>query len=143
MTCSSRGIALIKQFEGCRLQSYRDPVGIWTIGYGTTHGVHPEQTITEEEADSLLRQEVTRIEPIITSAVKVPIAQGQFDALISFAYNLGVANLTRSTLLMKLNKGDMDGAAAEFWRWDKAGGKVLTGLIRRRAAEAELFGEVA
>lgn len=139
MNASARAYQLIREFEGLRLTSYRDPVGIWTVGFGTTHGAHPDQTITEAQAETMLRQEVERLEPIISSAVKVPITQNQYDALISFAYNLGVANLTRSTLLLKLNKGDAT-AVSEFARWNKAGAKVLPGLTRRRAAEANLFG---
>lgn len=139
MKTSPAGIDLIKRFEGLRLLAYKCPAGIPTIGYGTTRGVKMGQTITPERAEQLLHEDVARLEEYITELVQAPITQGQWDALSSFTYNLGPANLERSTLLRLLNAGDYQGAAAEFDRWTRAGGKILTGLVRRRAAERALF----
>lgn len=141
MHISQKGLDLIKSFEGLRLSAYKCPADVWTIGYGTTAGVKQGQTITKERADELLREDVARFEAQVLRLVKVPLTQGQFDALTSFVYNLGAGNLGNSTLLRLLNAGDYKGAAAQFDRWNKAGGKVLAGLVRRRAAERALFEE--
>lgn len=143
MKTSPRGLALIRQFEGLRLLAYKDAVGVPTIGYGTTRGVKMGMTITKEQAEELLRQDVERFEPEVLRLVKVPLAQSQWDALLSFTYNLGSANLESSTLLKLLNKGDYQAAADQFPRWNKAKGKVLNGLTARRAAERALFMEAA
>lgn len=141
---SDAGISLIKRFEGLRLEAYLDAVGVWTIGYGHTGpDVFRGRTITEEEADALLRKDLGSAENCVRAAVSVPISQGEFDALVSFVFNLGCGALRRSTLLRLLNGGDHDGAALEFAKWNKADGKVLAGLTRRRAAEAELFEDTA
>jgi len=142
MQTSKRGIELIKSFEGLRLDAYPDPGtggAPWTIGFGTTAGVKPGQTITKERAEELLREDVKRFEGYVDRLVKVPLTQGQYDALVSFVYNLGPGALERSTLLDQLNRGDYDSAAEQFGRWVKAGGKTLAGLVRRRAAERALF----
>ena len=139
MHTSQKGLDLIKSFEGLRLSAYRCPADIPTIGYGTTAGVKMGQTITKERAEELLCEDVKRFETQVLRLVKVPLTQGQFDALTSFVYNLGAGNLSNSTLLRLLNAGDYAGAAAQFERWNKAGGKVLAGLVRRRAAERALF----
>ena len=139
MHTSQRGLDLIKSFEGLRLSAYKCPADVWTIGWGTTAGVTPGQTITKERAEELLREDVKRFEAQVLRLVKVPLTQGQLDALTSFVYNLGAGNLSNSTLLRLLNAGDYKGAAAQFDRWTKAGGKVLAGLVRRRAAERALF----
>lgn len=139
MHISQQGLDLIKSFEGLRLSAYKCPADVWTIGYGTTAGVKPGQTITKERAEELLREDVKRFEDQVLRLVKVPLTQGQFDALVSFVYNLGAGNLSNSTLLRLLNEGDYAGAGAQFERWTKAGGKVLAGLVRRRAAERALF----
>jgi lysozyme len=139
MHTSQKGLDLIKSFEGLRLSAYKCPADVWTIGYGTTAGVKPGQNITKERAEELLREDVKRFEQQVMRLVKVPLTQGQFDALTSFVYNLGAGNLSNSTLLRLLNAGDYAGAAAQFDRWNKAGGKVLAGLVRRRAAERALF----
>lgn len=139
MHTSQKGLDLIKSFEGLRLTAYKCPADVWTIGYGTTAGVKPGQTITKERAEELLREDVKRFEEQVLRLVKMPLTQGQFDALTSFVYNLGAGNLSNSTLLRLLNAGDYAGAAAQFERWNKAGGKVLAGLARRRAAERALF----
>ncbi len=139
MHTSQKGLDLIKSFEGLRLSAYRCPADIPTIGYGTTAGVKMGDTITKERAEILLRADVKRFEDQVLRLVKVPLTQGQFDALVSFTYNLGAANLGNSTLLRLLNAGDYKGAAAQFDRWTKAGGKELPGLVKRRAAERALF----
>ncbi|EOH4135354.1 lysozyme [Pseudomonas aeruginosa] len=139
MRTSQRGIDLIKSFEGLRLSAYQDSVGVWTIGYGTTRGVTPYMTITVEQAERMLANDIQRFEPELDKLVKVPLNQNQWDALMSFVYNLGSANLASSTLLKLLNKGDYRGAADQFPRWVNAGGKRLEGLVKRRAAERALF----
>ena len=143
MTASPRAYSLIKQFEGLRLRSYRDVTGVWTVGYGTTAGAHADQTITEEQADALLRQEVERLEPILSAAITAPVAQAQFDACVSFAYNLGAGAFSRSTLLKKINAGDMLGASAEFPKWVFASGREMPGLVHRRAEEKAVFDGVS
>ncbi|MBH8916633.1 lysozyme [Pseudomonas aeruginosa] len=139
MRTSQRGIDLIKSFEGLRLSAYQDSVGVWTIGYGTTRGVTPYMTITVEQAERMLANDIQRFEPELDKLVKVPLNQNQWDALMSFVYNLGSANLASSTLLKLLNKGDYRGAADQFPRWVNAGGKRLEGLVKRRTAERALF----
>ena len=144
MRISDRGISFIKQFEGLRLTAYKDAVGVLTIGYGWTQPVdgkpiRPGMTIKEEAAERLLRSGLVSYESDVSKLVKVKLTQGQFDALVSFAYNLGARALSTSTLLQKLNAGDYAGAADEFPRWNKAGGKELPGLTQRREAERALF----
>ncbi|EOW2960073.1 lysozyme [Escherichia coli] len=144
MQTSDKGIALIKQFEGCKLTAYQDSVGVWTIGYGWTQPVDGKpiragMTINQETAERLLKTGLVSYESDVSRLVKVGLTQGQFDALVSFTYNLGARSLSTSTLLRKLNAGDYAGAADEFLRWNKAGGKVLNGLTRRREAERTLF----
>ncbi|HDU4318678.1 TPA: lysozyme [Klebsiella aerogenes] len=144
MQTSEKGIALVKQFEGCKLTAYQDSVGVWTIGYGWTQPVDGKpiragMTIKQETAERLLKTGLVSYESDVSRLVKVSLTQGQFDALVSFTYNLGARSLSTSTLLRKLNAGDYAGAADEFLRWNKAGGKVLNGLTRRREAERALF----
>lgn len=139
---SEAGIQLIAKFEGLRLQRYRDAVGLWTIGYGhliQAAEIQTLQTITIEEARVLLCRDLAQAEQAVNNLVTRDINQNQFDALVSFTFNLGINNLKKSTLLRKLNDGDINGAASEFLRWNKAGGKVLTGLMNRRSTEMELF----
>ena len=143
MRTSQRGLNLIKSFEGLRLQAYQDSVGVWTIGYGTTRGVNAGMTITKEQAERMFLNDVQRFEPEVERLVTTKLNQNQWDALVCFTYNLGAANLESSTLRRLLNAGDYAGAADQFPRWNKAGGKVLAGLVRRRAAERELFLGVA
>ncbi|HGG8841610.1 MULTISPECIES: lysozyme [Enterobacter] len=144
MQTSDKGIALIKEFEGCKLTAYQDSVGVWTIGYGWTQPVDGKpiragMTIKQETAERLLKTGLVSYESDVSRLVKVGMTQGQFDALVSFTYNLGARSLSTSTLLRKLNAGDYTGAAAEFMSWNKAGGKALKGLTRRREAERTLF----
>lgn len=134
-----KGLELIKEFEGCRLTAYKCPANVWTIGYGHTKGVKQGQKITQSEAEELLKNDLKTYESYVNKYVKVSLNQNQFDALVSFTYNCGGGSLKNSLLLTKLNKGDYSGAANEFPRWNKAGGRVLAGLIRRRKAEKDLF----
>ena len=146
MKISDKGLNLIKEFEGFSKTPYLCPAGVPTIGYGTTRYNDgkavslADRPITEEEALELLRYQVDNIHSkAVSNAIKHELTQSQFDALISFTYNLGESNLKRSTLLRKLNAWDILGAANEFVKWNKAGGKVLSGLTRRRRAEKALF----
>ena len=139
MKTSERGLALIRQFEGLRLSAYKCPTDVPTIGYGTTKGVKMGMTIDKAEAERLLRDDVERFEQYVDKLVTVPLTQGQFDALVSFCYNLGPANLEQSTLMKYLNTGLYTDAANQFMRWNKANKAVLAGLTRRRAAEQALF----
>jgi len=140
MKISEAGINLVKHYEGLQQQPYICPAGKPTIGYGHTgpdvvFGI----TITEADADKLLREDLHYAERGVETYARVPLTQGQFDALVSFAFNLGIGALRDSTLLKKVNAKDFDGAAAEFGKWVHGGGRVLPGLIKRRAAEAALF----
>lgn len=136
LTC----IGLVKDFEGCRLAAYQCPAGVWTIGYGATGaGIGPGVTWTQEQADQRLRDDLERVAAAVDGLVTVPLAETQRDALISFVFNIGVGAFKYSTLRRKMNAGDVTGAAAEFARWTRGGGKVLPGLVRRRAAEAAWF----
>jgi lysozyme len=142
MRTSPKGIALIKSSEGLRLTAYPDPAtgaDPWTIGYGSTRGVLKGMTITDEQAERMLINDVSRFEPELDRLVKVPLSQNQWDALMSFVYNLGSANLASSTLLKLLNAGDYTRAADQFSRWNKAAGNELPGLTKRRTAEQALF----
>lgn len=139
MKISQAGIDLIKSFEGCRLHAYLDAVGVPTIGFGSTDGVTMGDAITQAEADTLLLEDLERFERCVNECVKVPIDQNAFDALVSFAFNLGCFALGDSTLLKYLNRGDHPAAAREFMKWTHAGGKVLPGLVARRQAESDRF----
>lgn len=140
MRVSQRGIDLIKEFEGLELTSYEDAAGVLTIGYGHTgEDVKLGDVISKEQAEKLLRCDLEEAEQGVTRNVTVPLTQNQFDALVSFTYNLGTKALAGSTLLRELNKGRYESAAAQFERWVYAGGKKLKGLIRRRIAEKQLF----
>lgn len=139
MKTTEKGLALIRRFEGLRLLAYKCPAGIPTIGYGRTEGVKMGQSITKERAEELLLEDVAACEAAVDRLVKVPLAHGQFDALVDFAFNLGAGRLEESTLLRLLNARNYSAAAAEFDRWTRAGGQVLPGLVRRRAAERALF----
>jgi lysozyme len=141
-TTGNGGIALIKQYEGLRLTTYKDAVGIPTIGYGHVENPIPPggtRTITAEDAEQILREDLQRFEHDVNNMLTVEVTQNQFDALVSFAFNLGPANLKSSTLLRKVNSGDFNGAAEEFPKWNHAGGQVLAGLTARRNAEKTCF----
>ena len=141
MNLGYNGTKILKFFEGCRLTAYQDSVGVWTIGYGHTKGVHSGMSITQEEAEQMLLAELEEYEGYIEKYVTVPLTQNQFDALVVWVYNLGPTNFRRSTLLKELNSGNYTAAGNEITKWNKAGGKVLAGLVKRREAEAELFNE--
>ena len=148
MGISENGLNLIKQFEGFRSQLYNDPVGHCTIGYGTLvhrgmcNGSEPaefRQGISEPRATQLLLKKVEQFADAINRLVQVPLNQNQFDALVSFVYNVGAGALQRSTLLKELNRGHYDRVPAELRKWVKAGGRTLLGLVKRREAEAALY----
>jgi len=139
MNISQEGLSLIKKFEGCEYNAYKCAAGVWTIGYGHTKGVKEGDLVTQQEADNLLLHEMEEYEGYVNNLVEVDLNQNQFDALVSWVFNLGPANLKASTLLKVLNSKDYEGVPAQIQRWNKAGGKVLEGLIRRRNAEALLF----
>lgn len=141
---SDAGIALIKQFEGVRLKAYKCPAGVWTIGYGSTRwnddeNVEEGDHVGLEGAEKLLKRDLEHFEYAVNKLVTAEITQNQFDALISFVYNVGEYALKKSTLLQQLNAGNTARAADEFLKWTKAAGKELPGLVKRRAAERALF----
>ncbi|MBD0269230.1 MAG: lysozyme [Cyanobacteria bacterium Co-bin8] len=141
---NAAGVEIIKHFEGVRLKAYQDSVGVWTIGYGHTSAagapnVTPGLTITQAEAENILKRDLGLFERGVIDAVKVTVNDNQFSSLVSFSFNVGLGNLRSSTLLRKLNAGDYSGAANEFPRWVNAGGQQLPGLVRRRNAERALF----
>lgn len=141
MNVSAKGLELIKRFEGCRLTSYKDVGGVWTVGWGTT-GPHvgPGLTITQAQADTWLQEHVDKFAAGVRDLLKVAVNQNQFDALVSFSYNVGLSAFQSSTLLRLLNDGaDVSVVASEFLRWTKVDGKVIEGLKNRREAERELF----
>ena len=146
MLVNQAGVDLIKKFEDFRSHPYLDVVNIPTIGYGTTHypggravTIH-DNSISRSFAETILREELKKhYAPYVEHYVTVPLNQNQFNALVSFVYNLGVYALKKSTLLKKLNAGDYDGASREFLKWTHAGGRELPGLVTRRGLEKELF----
>lgn len=139
---SDNGLTLIKAHEGLRLEAYPDPGtggDPWTVGYGHTKGVKPGDVISEAEASDFLRQDVAWVEDCVNENVNGPLTQNQFDALCSFVFNVGCGAFRSSTLCRLINEGNFEGAAGQFSRWNKAAGRVLPGLTRRRKEEAELF----
>lgn len=139
MNISNAGIAAIKEYEGVRLEAYRDSVGIPTIGVGHIKGVHMGDKITDAQADSMLRADLQEAEEAVQALVAVPLTQNQYDSLVSFVFNLGRGALSGSTLLRLLNQGKYQQAAAEFPRWSNAGGHLIPGLVKRRMAERRMF----
>ena len=144
MSTSQNGINLISSFEGCELKAYLCPAKVWTIGFGTTvypNGVKVKKgdSCTLEQAKQFKAHDLKRFEKTVNNLVKVPLTQNQFDALVSLTYNIGTGAFEESTLLKKLNTGDYQGAADQFTVWNKGGGKVLQGLVNRRAKEKEVF----
>lgn len=129
----------VKQWEGRELKAYRCSAGVWTIGWGHTKGVKEGDTITASEAEQLLVEDLREIADDLNRLVNVPVSEGQYIALLSLAFNVGATAVKKSRLLFKLNHGDVSGAAKEFDDWVYAGGKKLEGLVRRRAAERQLF----
>lgn len=141
---SQSGVSMIMGFEGFRTRSYDDGVGVWTIGYGTTRypdgsKVKPNQVCTAIQAQDYLKHDLIEFEDTVNGSVKVPLNQNQFDALVSLTYNIGSGAFKDSTLLKRLNEGNYQEAADQFLRWNKAGGRVLDGLVKRREAERKVF----
>ncbi len=141
---STKGEKLIHSFEGCKLKAYYDPVGVLTIGWGHTNAggapyFSPAAKWTQAYADEVFRNDIVKYEDAVKRNVKVKLTQSQFDALTSLVYNIGEGNFKKSQLLRKLNSGQYEAASREFAKWNKAGGRVLNGLTRRRAAEALMF----
>ena len=140
MNIGLKGLALIKSFEGCKLDSYQDSVGVWTCGYGTTGPDIVEGiTFTQAQAERRLMDSLDSVEQCVERHVTATLTQNQFDALCAFVYNVGCVAFSGSTMLKKVEAGDFVQAAQEFQRWNRAGGNVLAGLTRRRTAEARLF----
>ena len=139
MKVSAKGLKLVTDFEGFRGAAYQDVVGVWTICYGSTENVYEGETITKGAAEVRLKLEMAKYEKGVLEACTLPPNQNQFDALCSFAYNVGVGGMKKSSVIKAHNRGDFDAAARAFGLWNKAGGKVYTGLTRRRAAEAVLY----
>ena len=144
MRMSAAGLATVKEFEGLRLKAYKCPAAVWTIGYGHTSAagapiVNPDLVITKDEAEEVLARDMEQYEEGVRKYVKVDLTQGQFDALVDFAYNAGVGALQKSTLLKKVNAQKFDEVPAEFMKWTRGGGKELPGLVRRRRAEVKLW----
>lgn len=144
MQMTNEGLALIKRFEGFRGGAYRDPVGVWTVGYGHTSMAGPPSVseglqVSRAEADAILRRDVENFARDVTASLSVALAPAQFSALVSFAYNVGIGNFRSSSVLKAVNAADFAAVPRRLQLWTKAGGRILPGLIKRRAAEAELF----
>lgn len=145
MNVSDKCINMIKHHEGFVRKPYQDPIGLWTVGVGHLIGDGKKlpkewnKEFTDEEVDNILCDDLERFEIGIQRLTKVPLTQSQFDALVSFSFNVGLGNFQSSTLRSKLNRGDYEGASNEFPKWRKAGGKILPGLVKRRADERALF----
>ena len=145
MKVSEQCIKMIKHHEGVRTKPYQDPIGLWTVGVG--HLIEDgkklpkewNRELTDEEVDALLYKDLERFEIGVKRLTKVALSQSQFDALVSFSFNVGLGNLQSSTLRSKLNREDYEGASNEFPKWRRAGGKILKGLVKRRADEKALF----
>lgn len=140
LALSHTGLKMMMQAEGLRLESYRCPADVLTIGYGHTGpDVKPGMVITKDQAEMLLRDDVRFAEIGVRTYATVPLTQQQFDALVDFAYNCGIGAMRGSTMLRKLNSRDYLGAAEELTKWTRAGGKVMAGLVKRRQAEKAMF----
>jgi lysozyme len=139
MKTGKRGIDLIRRFEGCELKAYKDAVGIPTIGYGHIKDVHMGMEISMDQAIEFLKEDLAEAENAVKKYVKVKLNHNQFDALVSWTFNLGSGNLKSSTMLKRINAKEWDDVPNQIKRWNRAGGKVLKGLTRRRAAEALLW----
>ena len=134
-----KGLSLVKEFEGCKLTAYLCPANVWTIGYGST-GPHVRRglTLTEKQADDLLQEDLDRFEAAVAKHTK-NTSQNEFDAMVSLAFNIGTGGFARSSVLRRHNAGNKNGAAEAFLMWNKGGGRVLNGLVRRREAEKQLY----
>lgn len=136
---SEKGIAFLKDYEELRLVAYQDAKGVWTIGWGSTRDVKEGDTISVEEAEQRLRNDVKFAEDAVSKGVIVPLAQHEFDALVSLTFNIGVGAFLDSTLLKRLNEGKKDAAARQILRWNKCNGRELAGLTNRRRKEQRMF----
>ena len=143
MKASQDCVDLVKFFEGFEGKAYLCPANVWTIGYGRTKNVQEGDRITKVQAERDLLEELEEFAEQVLNSVKVELTQNELDALTSWTYNLGVGNLNSSTLLKKLNAGDKNSVPSEMVRWNKAAGKVLAGLTKRREAEAMLWEKTA
>jgi lysozyme len=141
------GRQMIKDSEGLRLNAYLCSALVWTIGYGSTRGtdglpVEKSDVINIDIANQLFERDINVFSFAVRKLLKVPVTVNQFSALVSLAYNIGIGNFRASTLLRKLNRGDTEGASQEFWKWRRANGKILPGLVARRERERILFTSV-
>jgi lysozyme len=136
---NAAGLALIKRFEGLKLRAYTCSAGVWTIGYGSTRAVRPGMVITQADADARLREDLSDAEEAVAILIDVPLSPNEFSALVSLVYNIGAGAFGSSTLRRLINSGDRKGAALQFKRWNRGGGQILNGLVKRRAAETALF----
>jgi lysozyme len=139
MRINERGIAILKECEGLRLNAYRCPAGIWSVGYGSTKKVTEGMVINRDEAEARLVEDLALVEKQVNQLVQVPLTENEFSALVSFCYNVGATRFKSSTLLKKLNRGDLFGVAQEFHRWVYTQGRILPGLMNRRRQEQALF----
>lgn len=140
MKFNDAGLLILKLFESCKLTAYQDQKGIWTIGYGCTHHIRPNETITQEEADSRLREDLQWTIDTVAAIIKPhELNDNQFSAIVSLVYNIGVVDFRSSTLLNCIKMGHPDDAANEFERWDKVNGIPSDGVLRRRKSERALF----
>ncbi len=133
------GLSIIRSFEGCKLVAYLCPAKVWTIGWGRTTTVKPGDTCTQAQADAWLIEEYDRFEKNVRALCKIGPSAAQLGAMVSLAYNIGIGNFGKSSVLANHNAGQFKAAAAAFALWNKGGGRVLPGLVRRRAAEAALY----
>ena len=136
---SGSGLALTENFEGCKLTSYQDSRGIWTLGWGHTKDIGPDMNCTQEQADEWLKEDTQSSVDAINRLVNIQLTQNEFDALVDFVYNLGAGSFASSTMLKLLNQGELGLAANEFSKWDHCGGQVVQGLLNRRIAEQQEF----
>jgi lysozyme len=138
-TINAAGLALVREYEGLRLEAYQDTSGIWTIGYGHAGEVEPDDCISSARAEQLLKTDLAKAERTVAGLVKVPLTDNQFSALVSFVFNVGEGSFAKSTLLKKLNEGGYGLVPACLKSWIFDNGRVLPGLVKRRAAEAALW----
>ena len=144
MRTNEAGLDLIKHYEGKRLKSYLCPANHWTVGYGAIRyfdgePVPPNVTITEQEADDLLRRDLIDTEDFVSRLVRVPLTEHQFSAPVSLVFNIGAGNFQRSQIRQRVNRKDYDGAASIWWQWRRGGGRILPGLVKRRESERQLW----
>ena len=144
MRTNEAGIDLIKHYESLRRQSYLCPANVWTIGYGATRlwdnePVPPFTTITEQQADDLLRRDLVDTEDFVSRLIRVPLTENQFSATVSLVFNIGAGNFQRSQIRQRINRKNYDGAASIWWQWRRGAGRILPGLVKRRESERQLW----